>query len=69
MLLDACCGGALRPQMRNVSALIETPLQVNTVADVEVNSELLQTPAKGYEGLKKEALLAESLDWVKSTFF
>ena len=69
MILEACCGGGLRPQMRNDLALIETPLQVNTVTDVEVNSELLQSPEKGYEGLKKEALLAESLDWVKSTCF
>jgi len=55
--------------MRNDLALIETPLQVNTVADVEVNSGLLQSTEKGYESLKKEALLAESLDWVKSTCF
>jgi hypothetical protein len=49
--------------MRNDSALIETPLQVNTVADVEVNSGLLQPPVKGYESTKKETLLAESLDF------
>gem|GEM_PF-2487875 len=64
MLLNALCGVCLLSQMRNDSALIETPLQANTVADVEVNIGLLQPPVKDCEGQKKRLSLRRASIWV-----